>query len=109
MATSDDQTPESEEQAAAEEADYSDVACALNEHTNELMERIPVDRVELSQPIDGKGARILASVPAGDGERMPRALDIRLGDRLVRVPLEISEDYSEVRAFGRVGSLAEEE
>jgi hypothetical protein len=67
----------------------------LREHALELRERLGVREVQFSLPTDGKGFRIKVSVRRGMKSDLPRRIEFELDDRIIDVPLEISEDFQD--------------
>ena len=80
-------------------ANYEDVQRALTQHGAEILEKIPLQHVQLSQPIDGKGARIRASVEAGNESTVPDSIKLRLGRKTVSIPIETLADYEKTKAL----------
>jgi hypothetical protein len=70
----------------------------LSEHPLELEELIPVEPVQLSQPLQGR-PRVKVSVRPGEADAVPKVVEFRLNDRRVRVHLEVCEDYRDYRTF----------
>ncbi|GJE60910.1 hypothetical protein [Methylobacterium trifolii] len=83
----------------AEAANYLDVQRALQENTAGIIEQIPVSALHLSMPVDGRGARIHASVKAGEKARVPSHVDVELDGRALSIPVEAVADYSEFKAY----------
>ena len=81
------------------EATAKDILRILNEHSLELMSKLPVSPVQFSFPTDGKGARIKVSVKAGQKKKMPKTVQFALNSDIIRLPLEIVEDYQEYQRF----------
>jgi hypothetical protein len=67
----------------------------LNTHSIEVLQRLglPVQRTQLSMPVDGKEPRIKVSLRPGSKIRVPSRLTFELDGRNVQVPLEAAEDY----------------
>ncbi len=74
-------------------ADPTEVTAALTDRAHEILDQLPMKRVQLSQPLDGGGARIRASVELGRADDLPEAVVVELADGPVRIPLQGSEDY----------------
>lgn len=83
----------------ADSANYSDVQRALSEEPASIRQQIPVAEVQLYQPLDGRGARIRASVHAKDRRRVPSQVKVVLDGRDVTIPVEAMADYEEVKAY----------
>ena len=83
----------------ARPANYDDIQRALTKHVAEVLENIPLERVQLSQPIDGKGARLRASVEAGNETAVPSSIKLKLGRKTVSIPIETLADYEETKAL----------
>ena len=79
-------------------ASHRDVERALTEHGAEILEQIPLTKVQLSQPIDGAGALICASVEAGEEDKVPDSIELKIGRRKVSVPIETLGDYQSMKA-----------
>ena len=79
-------------------ANYSDIQRALTQHGAEILEQIPLDKVQLSQPIDGAGARICASVEGGEEHKVPESIVIRIGKKNVSIPIEALGNYETIKA-----------
>ena len=85
-------------QQPSRKANYTDIQRALTRHGAEILEQIPLDKIQLSQPIDGQGARICVSVEAGQEHRVPELIVIRIGRKNVAIPIEALGDYETVKA-----------
>ncbi len=80
-------------------ANYSDVQRALTGHGAEIIEQLPVERVQLSQPTDGEGARIRVSVEPGEQSKIPHEIILKLGRKHVAIPIEALDDYESYKAL----------
>jgi hypothetical protein len=78
-------------------ADEVDVTVALTEKTQEILDQLPVRRLQLSQPVDARGARIRVSVEPGYACDLPAAVVVESAGGPVLIPLEASEDYRVVK------------
>ncbi len=78
---------------AMRSAEADEIVALLNEHVGEVLARIAVWPVTLSVPLDGRGARILASVPDGTARNVPEELVFEWKGERVSVPVEVKEDY----------------
>lgn len=83
---------------SARSADYSDIRRALDRHGAEILKQIPLKKVQLSQPVDGAGARICVSVEPGEEQKVPQSIVIRIGGRNVSIRIEALGDYETVKA-----------
>ena len=80
-------------------ADYSDIERALTEHGEEIIEQLLVKRVQLSQPVDGAGARIQVSCEPGEESKIPKEIILTMGREQVAIPLEALDNYQAFKAF----------
>ncbi len=65
----------------------------LSEEIGQVFKKIELENIEVSMPVDGKGARILVRVEKGARDAVPDEITIEVGDRILEVPLEVSETY----------------
>lgn len=75
-------------------ANYGDVQRALTRHAAEILEMIPLDKVQLSQPIDADKACICVSVEPGEEHRVPDLIVLKIGRKIVSIPIEVRDDYA---------------
>jgi hypothetical protein len=80
-------------------ANYLDVQRALQEQAPAILGQIPVSPVQLSLPLDGRGARICVSVKVGERGHIPPHVDVELDGRRVKIPVEAVTDYQEYQAY----------
>jgi hypothetical protein len=77
---------------------FQEVQRALAENVNAILDQIPVKTIQLSLPLDGAGARIMASVEAGEGRRVPGRVRVVLSGRGIVIPVEAKENYEPTKA-----------
>ncbi|MBY0294590.1 MAG: hypothetical protein K2X71_00915 [Methylobacterium sp.] len=80
-------------------ANYVEVQRALQENTPSILDQIPVSAVELSLPLDGRGARIRASVRPNEQTRVPPRVSVEVDGHEVTIPVEAVGDYTEYKAY----------
>lgn len=83
----------------ADLANYAEVQRALQESTPSILEQLPVSAVQLSLPIDGRGARIRASVRPSEQDRVPSCIDVEIDGHILTIPIEVVADYTEYKTF----------
>lgn len=83
----------------ADTANYVEVQRALTEGTETILRQIPVRDVLLSLPLDGRGARIRASVRPADRRRVPTEVQVVLDGRPLTIRVEAEPDYTEAKAL----------
>lgn len=81
------------------QATNADILRALTKYGAEILKRIPVDQCELSQPIDRSGARIRVSVRPGEEAKVPEVIEVKVGRKIVSIPLETDTDYQVTKAY----------
>ena len=69
----------------------------LRDHADELLEKVGARPVHLSFPTDGRGARLKVSVCPGCATDLPCSIQVRLGGSDLEVPIEVAEDYEQIR------------
>ena len=80
-------------------ANYADIQRALQEDARTILRQMQVGSVQLSMPLDGKGARIRVSVKGGERVRIPKHVNVEIDGRHVRIPIEVVPDYEEYEAY----------
>lgn len=88
-------------EAPVRAANYADVNRALSLHGAEILRQIPLDKVQLSQPIDGGPPRISVSVEVDQLQHVPRTVNVKLGRNTVSITVEAREDYSAIQVQSR--------
>lgn len=83
----------------ARSATPRDMLHILRHHSVELQRQLAVSPVQLSMPTDGKGARIKVSVRPGQRQKVPRMIDFVMEDDVVKIRLEVSEDYQDYELY----------
>ena len=81
------------------QADYSDIERALTEHGDEIIEQLVVTRFQLSQPVDGAGARIQVSCEPGEESKVPKEIVLTMGKKQVANPIEALDNYEPFKAL----------
>ncbi len=82
-----------------QEATNADIRRALTKYGADILKQIPVDQCELSQPVDRSGARIQVSVRAGEEAKVPNLIEIKIGRKVISIPLEANTDYQVTKAY----------
>lgn len=80
-------------------ASYAEVQRALQEMTSSILEQIPVSTAQLSLPLDGRGARIRASVKSSERAHVPSRVEVEIDGHQVTIPIEAVDDYVEYKAY----------
>ncbi len=80
-------------------ANYVEVQRALQEKTPSILEQIPVSTAQLSMPVDGRGARIRASVKSNERASVPALVKVDIDGHQVTIPVEAVGDYAEYKAY----------
>jgi hypothetical protein len=80
-------------------ANYAEVQRALQEKTPSILEQIPVSAAQLSLPLDGRGARIRASVKSNERAQVPSRVNVEIDGHHVTIPIEAVDDYAEYKAY----------
>ncbi len=82
----------------SEKATYQQLKDLLTGRLDHLKSKLNVSNANLMVPTDGKGLRILASVPAGEGKPGHSTIECELSTgKTVSVDVEVHQDYEEVR------------
>ena len=81
------------------EATNADIRRALTKYGPDILKQIPVDQCELSQPVDQSGARIQVSVRAGEETKVPNLIELKIGRKVISIPLETNTDYQVTKAY----------
>lgn len=84
--------------APVRSANYADIHRALTKHGAEILEQIPLNKVQLSQPVDGGPPRISVSVEKNQIQSVPQTVAVKLGRNTVSITIEARDDYSAVQA-----------
>lgn len=79
--------------AEPRQADDLDVTAALTENAQEILDQLPLRRVQLEQPLDDGGARIRVSVEPGQAHELPESVVVELANGPVVIPLDAAESY----------------
>jgi len=82
-----------------QEATNADIRRALTKYGADILKQIPVDQCELSQPVDRSGARIQVSVRAGEEAKVPNLIELKIGRKVISIPLEANTDYQVTKAY----------
>lgn len=83
----------------SEKISAKDLQRVMTEHPEDILENIPLEHVQLSIPVDGKGLRVCASVEKGHAIEVPRVVAISVNGRAVEVDVEPVENYEEMVAL----------
>ena len=83
---------------AIKQASYGDIAKALSNHVDQILEQIDAPDVSLCMPTDGGRPRVIVSVPSGQGAQIPDNLIVMMGRRRIALPCEVHEDLETVLA-----------
>lgn len=74
-------------------ADAKIIQQILARDVNAVLSKIPLEDIEVSLPLDGKGARVLVRVRPGEAEKVPDQIIVKFLTQDYVVPLEVSETY----------------
>ncbi|HNP64307.1 MAG TPA: hypothetical protein PKH39_10265 [Woeseiaceae bacterium] len=91
--------PTTKRKRKVHEATNADIRRALTKYGADILKQIPVEQIELSQPVDSLGARILVSVHVGEEEKVPSFVELKIGRKLVSIPIETDTDYQVTKAY----------
>jgi len=80
-------------------ATNADIRRALTKYGADILKQIPVDQCELSQPVDRSGARIQVSVRAGEEAKVPNFVELKIGRKVISIPIETNTDYQVTKAY----------
>ena len=83
----------------AHAATNADIQRALKKYGADILKQIPVDQCELSQPVDRSGARIEVSVRPGEEAKVPNFVELKIGRKVVLIPLETNTGYQVTKAY----------
>lgn len=81
------------------EATNADIRRALTKYGADILKQIPVEECELSQPLDQSGARIRVSVRAGDEMKVPDSIELKVGRKVISIPIETDTCYQVTKAY----------
>ena len=81
------------------QATNADIRRALTKYGADILKQIPVEPCELSQPIDQSGARIQVSVSVGEEAKVPDFIELKVGRKMISIPLESNADYHVTKAY----------
>ena len=76
-------------------ANAVEVLSALREQIDEIRERISVQPAIISFPTDGRGVRLKVAVRPEDATRVPQRIEIRRGDFMLVIPVEVTRDFEQ--------------
>jgi len=79
-------------------ATAKDIHEILATNVDEVLQQIALEKVEVSLPLDGKGARVLVRVEKGAADKVPKSITVKHQSRQLEVPLEASETYEQYKA-----------
>lgn len=80
-------------------ATNADIRRALTKYGADILKQIPVEQCELSQPVDQSGARIQVSVRAGEEAKVPDFVELKIGRKMISIPIETNTDYQVTKAY----------
>lgn len=72
-------------------ANSQDIYEILSGNVDEVIRQIGMDNVDVSLPLDGKGARVLVRVGKGEAGKVPATIVIDHASGKLEIPLEASE------------------
>ena len=85
----------------ARDATIGDIRRLLREHSADFAAHLDAPEVQLSVPVDGKGARVRVSVRDMEGRTFGKAVVYRLDGEEVKIPIEVAADYQEYQPAHR--------
>lgn len=74
-------------------ASFKDIQRALSEHTQELINAIPVQRIQMSMQLGSDKPCVRVSVTSADLDKVPKSVLLKMGSSSVEIPLEAHDDY----------------
>ncbi len=80
------------------QANAQDIYEILSDNVDEVIRQIGMENVDVSLPLDGKGARVLVRVEQGAAAKVPDSIVIDHASGKLEIPLEASESYETYNA-----------